>query len=160
MTTDGLTETLTLLDNIIAPEKIELFLERLAETGIGKAQRIYGVSTSEAQTPDLSYEFIDNNTVCVKASGEDVLFLEFGTGITYMQEYPTDEGFTPIFYAGDWSDNEELGGKHHWRNPNGWYIPGGHGKHTYGIAPARAMYEAKKEIKQQIEIIAREVFGI
>lgn len=165
MTVDGLLETIELLDGIISAEKINLFLTRLAETGIFTASDHYRaaaatVPESKVEIPDLSYEFIDANTVCIKASGTDVLFLEFGTGITYREDYPTDEGFNPIFHAGDWSDNEELGGKHHWNDPRGWYIPGGHGNKTYGILPARAMYDAKKEIKKQLQVIAEEVFGI
>ena len=139
MTVDGLDETLSLLENTSSPEKLNLFLRRLAEIGIGRAQRIYGVTTAEANAPDLSYEFIDNNTVCVKASGKDVLFLEFGTGITYMEDYPTDEGFEPIYHAGDWSDNETLGGKHHWNSPYGWwyYKDGSKSdkRHTMGLPP-------------------------
>lgn len=161
MTVEGLNETIALLENAISPEKITLFLERLAEIGVFTADKNYhAITESDITYPTLSYEFTDSNTVCITANGTDVLFLEFGTGITYSVDYPTDEGFNPIFKAGDWSDNEALGGKHHWNDPRGWYIPGGHGKHTYGILPARAMYEAKKEIKQKIEQTAREVFGI
>lgn len=165
MTVTGLNETLQRLteasegqdDN---SEKIRLVLMRLADIGIAKANLIYSRSTSSDRIPVLSYTFTDDYTVCVKADGTDVLFLEFGTGITYMQDYPTDEGFEPIFTAGSWSDNESLGGKHHWNSPYGWwYIKDGNKYHSYGNPPIRAMYEAKKEMKNQIENVMREVFG-
>lgn len=164
LTIDGLDETINLIESIkFGEEKIHQFLTKLAEIGVSVARYEYAAAPNDwgaSQKPEVGFEFIDDQTVCVRASGTDVLFFEFGTGITYQEPYPADEGFDPIFKAGDWSDNESLGGRHHWNDPNGWYLPGRHGKKTYGIAPVRAMYDAKREMKQQIESIAREVFGV
>ena len=165
ITFDGIDDTISLLGNASDTNKIQEFLTRLAEIGVEVAERHYNSVPSEygnIEYPTVSFEVIDNNNVCVVATGTDVLFLEFGTGITYAEPYPQDEGFEPTFKMGDWSDNEELGGKGHWDNPNGWYLPKPYpsGSRTKGIAPERAMYEAKKEMKKNIERIAKEVFKI
>ena len=164
LSVDGLDETIELIRGVtVTQEKVRQFLTALADIGVSVAKTEYASAPNDwgkSQIPTVGVEFVNANTVCIRASGTDVLFFEFGTGITYMQEYPADEGFAPTFKAGDWSDNEELGGRHHWDDPKGWYIPGGHGLHTYGIPPTRAMYDARKKVRQQIEAVAKEVFGI
>ena len=165
ITIDGLDDTVNLIANVADTSKIQTFLQKLADIGVTVAKVHYQDVPNEygnIEYPTVSFEVIDNNNVCVVATGVDLLFLEFGTGITYAEPYPTDEGFEPTFKAGDWSDNEELGGKHHWDNPKGWYLPKPYpsGSRTKGIAPSRGMYEAKKAMQNNIERIAKEVFKI
>lgn len=169
ITVTGLTETLKRVEDLNSTErgdmreKIELFLLKLAQIGIGRAQFEYSRATNDV--PQLSAIQINENTICVRASGKNVLFLEFGTGITYMANYPDDEGFQPIYYAGDWSTSPR--GKGHWNDPKGWWYPAENGyhlgkggyQHTYGNPPVRAMYEAKKEMRDKIDTVIREVFG-
>ena len=162
MTVTGLNETLQRLSEIEGEDnngKTEEALRRVAEIGVEVAQRLYSHSTSHP--PDVTYSFINENTVCVRAESENVLFLEFGTGITYMREYPPDGGFNPTYMVGDWSDNEALGGKGLWRSPYGWWFTNdaGNSQHTMGNPPVMAMYYAKKEMEQRLDETVREVFG-
>ena len=90
------------------------------------------------------------NGYAVKAAGKAVLFIEFGTGITYGFGHPEaqEHGMGPGTYPD---------GKGHWNDPRGWYIPGG--QHTYGNPPAMPMYTARKTIEEELPRIVREVFG-
>ena len=84
----------------------------------------------------------------VRASGEAVLFIEFGAGAAYGYGHKEPQGYGPGTYPSD---------KHHWDDPNGWWY--GHGKHTYGNPPSAAMYHAEQDIRTEIENVIREVFG-
>lgn len=90
------------------------------------------------------------NGYVVRADGKSVLFIEFGSGITYGYGHPEaqEHGMGPGTYPD---------GKGHWNDPRGWYIPGG--QHTYGNPPAMPMYTARKTIEQELPRIVREVFG-
>lgn len=88
----------------------------------------------------------------VKADGESVLFIEFGSGITYGSGHPEalEFGMGPGTYPN---------GEGHWDDPRGWYLPKEKGGgHTYGNPPASPMYEARKAIEQELPRIVREVF--
>lgn len=93
------------------------------------------------------------NGYTVKADGESVLFIEFGSGVTYGSGHPeaSQHGMGPGTYPE---------GKGHWDDPRGWYLPKEKGGiHTYGNPPAMPMYEARKAIEQELPRIVREVFS-
>ncbi len=93
------------------------------------------------------------NGYTVKADGESVLFIEFGSGVTYGSGHPEAQefGMGPGTYPN---------GKGHWDDPRGWYLPKENGgMHTYGNPPAMPMYEARKAIEQELPRIVREVFS-
>lgn len=96
---------------------------------------------------DIEVEDRGNNTYAVVASGETVLFLEFGSGVTMGYGHPDPMGYGPGTYPG----------KGHWDSPHGWWLPTG--EHTYGNPPTAAMYNAAQDIKSQVEAVAREVFA-
>ena len=106
---------------------------------------------------DHMIEVIPNGDNCykVKASGETVLFVEFGTGLVGYG-HPETHGMTPGSYS-------ETLGKGHWDDPNGWWLPreksGGHSQHTYGNPPNMPMYNTVKELEQELVRVAREVFA-
>ena len=94
----------------------------------------------------------------VIAKGETVLFIEFGAGIHFGGGHPEagEFGMGPGTYPD---------GKGHWNDPKGWYLPksrqGSDGtKHTYGNPAEMPMYNARKEIEQNITQIVREVFQL
>lgn len=91
------------------------------------------------------------NCYAVRASGETVLFVEFGSGLIGYG-HPEVNGYGPGTYPG-------VG---HWDDPNGWWIPreknGGHSQHTYGNPPNMPMYNTVKELERDLERVAREVF--
>lgn len=102
---------------------------------------------------DITVEVDDNGSVAViKASGEAVAFIEFGSGAKYGYGHPQADEFG--FGPGTWSDGDE--GKGHWDNPKGWYYASG--QHSYGNPPAMAMYDAVREITENVTRIAKEVF--
>lgn len=93
------------------------------------------------------------NGYTVKADGESVLFIEFGSGVTYGSGHPeaSQYGMGPGTYPD---------GKGHWDDPRGWYLPKEKGgMHTYGNPPAMPMYEARKAIEQELPRIVKEVFS-
>jgi hypothetical protein len=90
----------------------------------------------------------------VKANGESVLFIEFGSGVTYGSGHPEAQEFG--MGPGTYPD-----GKGHWNDPRGWYLPKEKGGgHTYGNPPAMPMYEARKQIEQELPRIVKEVFSL
>lgn len=94
------------------------------------------------------------NGYTVKADGESVLFIEFGSGVTYGSGHPeaSEFGMGPGTYPD---------GKGHWDDPKGWYLPKEKGGgHTYGNPPAMPMYEARKQIEQELPRIVKEVFSL
>lgn len=89
----------------------------------------------------------------VVANGESVLFIEFGAGVKHGYGHPEANEFG--MGPGTYPD-----GKGHWNDPNGWYLPkSAGGGHTYGNPPAMPMYEARKQIEQELPIIVKEVFS-
>lgn len=133
-------------------EKGNQICEQLAEIAQDEAQNIYyGATYDGINDVDVYIDQIPNGYQ-VKATGDAVLFIEFGSGATYGYGHPEPEGYGPGTYPG----------KGHWNDPNGWYLPadalGESGIHTYGNPPAAAMYYAKEEAIRNIEQVAREVF--
>ena len=96
----------------------------------------------------------DGSTATIYAEGEEVAFIEFGTGAKLGYGHPdaAKHGFGP----GTWSDDPSKGGKGHWDNEKGWWY--GDGKHTFGNEPAMAMWSAIQEITSNLTRIATEVF--
>lgn len=91
----------------------------------------------------------------VVASGNAVLFIEFGAGAKMGYGHPNPQGYGPGTYPG----------KGHWNDPKGWVYGGvGKGKgrkplRSFGNRPAAAMYNAEQDIRGEIERVVSEVFG-
>lgn len=131
-------------------QKAKELAERLAELGVQVA-RIQFDRGSYLGDKDVSVtKEPKGNGYIVRADGKSVLFIEFGTGITYGFGHPEaqEHGMGPGTYPD---------GKGHWNDPRGWYIPGG--QHTYGNPPAMPMYTARKTIEEELPRIVKEVFG-
>lgn len=148
------------------------FLERLADIGVEVASvRFYDAQYDGSN--DVTVErasWVDSNTIAVKATGSSILFIEFGAGIKYP-EHPQ---------SGDFGFKHGIYGQGKGANPKGWVYKGEKGTNgmeilihdkqgkvvgvksgvyrTFGNPPARAMYEASKEMRENIIKIAREVF--
>ena len=94
-------------------------------------------------------------TATLSIEGEDVLFIEFGTGIKYSafehpligDEFPYGPGTYP--------------GKGHWDDPKGWWFKDDAGQkhHTYGNPALMPAYNAATTMEIRITTIAREVFS-
>ena len=128
---------------------------KLAERGKAVAS-VKFASAKYDGTNDVSVWVDSTGSVAViYAEGEAVAFIEFGSGAKEGYGHPQADqhGLGP----GTWSTNEELGGKGHWDDPNGWYYV--HGKKSHGNPPAMAMYDAVQTLTAEITTIAKEVFG-
>lgn len=141
------------------PSKYSKALERIATIGGGTA-RVKFTQAFYAGKNDVEIEVkrISNTHYQVIASGETVLFIEFGTGVS-NSEYVAPSGLT--YKHGTY-------GKGHGADPNGWVYVGEQGNagkpladgvyKTKGNPPARAMYDASKDMRAEITRIFREEF--
>lgn len=139
--------------------KLNRFLERISTLGAYRARIEF---TRAMYAGDNDVEVSVERTLTgykVVARGDAVLFIEFGTGVI-NPEHPQSAEFG--FAHGTY-------GKGKGANEKGWVYVGQQGNagrpirdgvyHTYGNPPAKAMYQAAKDMKTQIQSIAREVFG-
>lgn len=130
--------------------KADELCRRLAELGATRATLDYSNAYYDGTNDvNVTVEAIAHG-YRVRASGNAVLFIEFGSG-TIGGGHPRPE----IYGPGTWSDGPN--GKGHWQDPNGWYYA--HGLKSMGNPPAAAMYHAEQEVKDAIERIASEVFA-
>ena len=134
-------------------EKARELAERMASLGETVASIRFSRAVYTGQKDvEVSVEELPNGYK-VKADGESVLFIEFGSGVTYGYGHPEagEFGMGPGTYPD---------GKGHWDDPKGWFLPkSAGGGHTYGNPPAMPMYEARKAIEQELPRIVKEVFG-
>lgn len=134
-------------------EKAKELAERLAMLGASVASiRFSRAVYTGAKDANVSVVATPDGYT-VKADGESVLFIEFGSGVTYGNGHPeaNQYGMGPGTYPE---------GKGHWDDPRGWHLPKEKGGgHTYGNPPAMPMYEARKAIEQELPRIVKEVFG-
>lgn len=142
------------------PSKYSKALERIAIIGGGTA-RVKFTQAFYAGNNDVEIEVkrVTQSHYQVIASGETVLFIEFGTGVS-NPEYVAPSGLT--YKHGTY-------GKGKGANPNGWIYVGEQGNagkplggnvyHTKGNPPARAMYDASKDMREEITRVFREEFG-
>ena len=133
-------------------EKARELAERLAALGATVASiRFSRAVYTGKKDVEVTVEALPNGYK-VKADGESVLFIEFGSGVTYGYGHPeaAEYGMGPGTYPN---------GKGHWDDPKGWYLPkSAGGGHTFGNPPAMPMYEARKAIEQELPRIVKEVF--
>jgi hypothetical protein len=134
-------------------------LERIAVIGGGTA-RVKFTQAFDAGKNDVEVEVkrVSATKYQVIASGETVLFIEFGTGVS-NPEYVAPSGLT--YKHGTYGKGKGV-------DPNGWVYVGEQGNagkplggnvyKTMGNPPARAMYDASKDMRAEITRIFREEF--
>lgn len=130
--------------------------KRLAEIGADNASVGYFlVKYDGPRDIDVTVESRGENTYAIVASGHPVLVIEFGAGVTYGYGHPmaSEMGYGPGTYPG----------QVHAMTGKGWYLPksvaGRSGVHTYGNPPSMTMYKTAKDLREDLERIAREVFS-
>lgn len=160
----GLSETIehfqSLNESLL--NKTSTLVAHLAQAGYEIANYRFGTAQYDG-TNDVSLSLsFSGNTATLTASGQAVLFIEFGTGIVFTTENPKamELGFMRGTY-----------GKGQGSNLNWVYVgnPGTNGTvlretpdgetavKTRGNPPANAMYEASKTIRQIITAEVKEV---
>lgn len=138
------------------PRKAKLIVERLASMGalnasLGFSRAIYNGDKNISVTT----KWVNSTTIAIIASGETVLFVEFGAGITYGYGHPEagKHGMGPGTYPSD---------KGKWNDPKGWFYTDDSGnatQHSYGNPPNAVMYSTRKELLKEVKRVAREVFA-
>jgi len=144
--------------------KMEELCERAAELGADVVGNSYaGVRPFDSKhgNPDFSVDIVRKKKgYAIQATGEDVLFLEFGAGAKYGygHDYSGDEmGMVVSGADAPYGPGTYPNGKGHWDNRNGWYYA--HGQKSYGNPPSMGMYDAKKTIEQNLEKLKEEIFN-
>lgn len=134
-------------------QKTTQLTERLATIGAMEAtvrfSRAYYDGEKDAA---VSVEPIPNGWKIV-ASGKDVCFLEFGSGVYYNGSEPYPERPSGVDKIGEYGQGK--GKQDTW----GFYADGGGLVLTHGTPAAMPMLHASRVMEQEITRIAREVFG-
>ena len=127
-------------------KKSDELCKRLADMGAQKAEINFAAAYYDGdEDHTISVEQRGDGYV-VRASGETVLFVEFGTGLIGYG-HPEVQNMGPGTYPG----------KGHWNDPNGWYYA--HGKKSHGNPPNMPMYNTVKELERELDRVVREVFA-
>lgn len=139
-------------------EKINRFMKELASIGIDTATITYqrGFIIDQADIPQVETTpiWIGEHELVVRAHGESIAFVEFGSGI----HFNTPVGTSPHPLGGELgmtigSYGKGQGAKDFW-----YYNKNGQGVRTYGQPSVPAMYEASKAMRLAIEEKAKEIF--
>lgn len=136
----------------LAAKETEL-LNRLAFLGATRVSLGFARASLEDTKPVNVTTTVIGNTATIIADGEQVCFIEFGTGVRFGYGYPGERP-PGIVGIGEY-------GKGKGKNPKGWWYTGddGKGKHTYGNYPYAPLYTTVTELAEQISTIARSVFN-
>lgn len=128
--------------------KVNELMERLAEIGVEVIKRKFGETTHVGDNDYSIYYKKEKKKYVIYADGQDVAFIEFGTGNGAWYPETVDISVQP----GSWSSTEGTG---EYAKYGSWH----HKKvKYYGTNPALGFVEAKAEILYQAPIIAREIF--
>ena len=146
-------------------EKSKMLLQRLTDEGLRiSTAGFQSASYDGTNDVSVSVESRGEKTRAIVARGATVLFIEFGTGVTYPDDHPEK----PAGVQGRGTYGHKLG-----RLEGGWRYPESHGAgtsatqdpkhpgflHTYGNPANKPMYETKKELREKLTQIAKEVFS-
>lgn len=147
-------------------DRTQAFIAALADDGLNVAKaKFTHVEYSGKNDAKVEIQQRTDSTVAVVAIGESVLFIEFGTGVTYPDIHPeADElrGKNLIVGRGEY-------GKKHGKQTTWGYCgdPGNLGEVideetslvlTHGSPASMPMYETVKELKAEVEAVARRIF--
>lgn len=153
---NGLSETLRRIEeykNSVQRKANEL-ARRLAEMGATNVSLMFARAIYNGKNDfTVTVEDVPTGGYKIVVNGESVAFVEFGAGVTYGYGHPqaAEFGVGPGTYPD---------GKGHWNDPKGWWIPKDKGGgHTYGNPPNMPMYNTAADLRNEIERVAREVFG-
>ena len=139
-------------------DKNALFVKRLSELGVPIIDERIGESAGDADkyhdTQIKIHSYGDYSEATLTVSGQDVLFIEFGSGIHYN---PSDPEHAGQFGYGVGT----YPGQTHAFDPKGWWYRDETGapRHSYGQQATAPMLQASHEIIANIRKIAREVYG-
>lgn len=139
-------------------DKNALFVKRLAEIGIEVVEQRIAVAEGDSDKSHATmlnlHSFGDYSEAVLSVDGNDILFIEFGSGIHYN---PTDPEHAQKFGYGVGT----YPGQTHALDPEGWWYRDSVGDkhHSYGTRATAPILNATKAIILSIRQIAREVYG-
>lgn len=145
--------------------KVKELVRRLSEIGLQSVNATM-LSVAPVDRGDFTAEIVYNRQgnnaqgAIIRLSGDQVLFVEFSSGITFgtstFKGLPNNPSYGQGMGMGTYPSD-----KGHWNDPEGWWYIGKWGQpvHTYGIRAYAPMYNADIEMRRQIKAIAKEVFG-
>lgn len=132
-------------------------VERLAVIGATKASLGFASAVIQGDNDVKVSVKIKGTHATITASGNEVGFIEFGSGARYGYGYPVGETevTTPI------GPGTYPNGKGHWDDPKGWWYVDAFGTkhHTYGNPPNAPMFHASLAIQEEAERVVREVLS-
>lgn len=141
-------------------------LEELAKIGIDTASAKFQTAQYDGENDVVvsnTPEWVGDNKLFLIATGNAVTFIEFGTGVHYAEQHPKAATLGAIRGAyGQGKGSRDTWGYYGSPGTNGQVIKEndkGTVVLTHGNPPARAMYDATKEMRNQVVNIAKEVFG-
>lgn len=138
----------------------EILLERLANEGIRVINATYWTGKRDPTTSnDHRCVFqIDERGAVTKGSlivsGKDLLFIEFGAGISFNKDNEHPKAAELGYGVGTYP------GQKHAYDENGWYYRKGNSLyHSFGTEATMPVYKASLEMMEKVEDIVEEVFG-
>lgn len=142
-------------------DKNALFVKRLAELGIPvideKIEESEGDASKYHDTQIKIHSYGDYSEATLTVSGQDILFIEFGSGIFWNEESEAAHAGQFGYGVGTYP------GQTHAFNtdPYGWWYRDETGapQYSYGQQATAPMLQASHEIIANIRKIAREVYG-
>lgn len=164
----GLTKVFKALDNIRDDAKlgkggkIDDAVTNLIEMGEEAARNEYAASRVEGASDVRVSHSLTAHEATVTASGSDVLFVEFGTGV--IHNYGSMKGAEHGFVPASWSTSDEgsgfLAGGRLSAFHGQWPIPGKpkEERWTEGHAPVNAMHHAAEKMKSEAGTYLRRAY--
>lgn len=141
-------------------QTVKVYVKELAKVGVEVASVKFGNAIYDG-TNDVTVSVKeDGSAAIVRADGQAVLFIEFGTGVKYPDDHPL-QMYERGTYGYGLGANEE--GWHYSGDPgsNGERVTQGKwtGRvHTFGNPANACMYGTVRELEEQMDDIAKRVF--
>lgn len=139
-------------------DKITLLVEKLADIGIPvietKIAQAQGDSDKSHSTEINVVSTPESTRATLVLKGEDILFIEFPTGIYYNNGVNHPKAAEFGYGVGTYGKGRGL-------NPGYWWYKSDDGKAHFSIGTecTMPMYSASLEIIRNIELVVNEVFG-
>ena len=138
--------------------KNDLFVMKLARLGVDIAEQQIAMADGDSNKYHdiriIPHSFGNYSQATIRLDGEDILFIEFGSGIHYN---PTDPEHASKFGFGVGTYPDQK----HAFDPDGWWYRDSIGDkhHSYGTRATSPMLKASNIIINEVRRIAREVYG-
>ena len=138
-----------------------MFVKKLCEAGFRVIQENASNGAGDSEPPEISMPHVMVGykdglmTATLRLQGEDVMFVEFGAGITYngpAGQSPNPLGAKLGYTIGSYGQGH--GAQEYW------FYDDEEGTHlSFGTEATMPMYKAGREVRQKYASIARSVFG-